>query len=232
MTSASLVARATTLSRTFGSGHAQIVAVRHATFDVNAGQLTLISGPSGSGKTTVLSLLGGLLASSTGTVEVQQCDLQRLTQSQLNAFRLHTIGYVFQTFRLIDALTVLENVELPMNLAGIHRPRSHGRAVELLDALHVGHRASSSPRSLSGGEKQRVAIARAFTMDPPLLLADEPTGSLDSRAGQEVIDLLRAAARDRGKAVLVVSHDPRIRPCADRVFEMEDGVLRLSQPAV
>jgi putative ABC transport system ATP-binding protein len=140
------------------------------------------------------------------------------------------VGFVFQSFQLIDGLTAAENVELPLNLAGVRRPRSSDRAHILLERIGLSKRLEFRPRALSGGEKQRVAIARAFANDPPLLLADEPTGSLDSNAGQQVIELLRSAAADQGKAVLVVSHDPRIRRYADRIFEMEDGWLHAENP--
>ena len=140
--------------------------------------------------------------------------------------RLRTIGYVFQGFRLIDALSAAENVELPLNLAGTLRPASRDRAIELLQRLDLGGRLDAFPQTMSAGEKQRVAIARAFANDPPLLLADEPTGSLDSRAGQHVIEILQAAARVHGRAVLIVSHDHRIRRYADHVLEMEDGRLQ------
>lgn len=149
-----------------------------------------------------------------------------LSRAELTTLRLRPIGYVFQGFRLIDALSAAENVELPLNLAGTLRPSSRDRAVELLQRLDLGGRLDAFPRTMSAGEKQRVAIARAFANDPPLLLADEPTGSLDSRAGQHVIEILQAAARVHGRAVLIVSHDHRIQRYADHVLEMEDGRLQ------
>lgn len=221
-----IVARASDVTCCFGNGPAKVVAVRSATLEIPSAQLTLIVGPSGSGKTTLLSVLGGLIAPSAGTIEIEGRVLSQMSRSELVEFRLRRLGFIFQTFRLLDALKVLENVELPMNLAGVWRPQSRTAASALLTRFHLEHRLHSSTRTLSGGEKQRVAIARALANDPRLLLADEPTGSLDSRAGQEVIELLHEVARDRGKAVLVVSHDSRIRSYADSIFEMEDGVLR------
>lgn len=221
-----VIARASDVSCWFGNGPAQVVAVRNATLEIPSAQLTLIVGPSGSGKTTLLSAIGGLIAPSAGTIEIEGRVLSQMLRAELDNFRLCRLGFVFQTFRLLDALSVVENVELPMNLAGVWKPQSRTAATELLTRFHLEHRLHASPRTLSGGEKQRVAIARALANDPRLLLADEPTGSLDSHAGQEVIELLHAVARDRGTAVLVVSHDPRIRPYADSIFEIEDGVLR------
>ena len=229
MTAALPAARATALSKTFGAGTPSAVwAVRDANLTLLPGEMTLVMGPSGSGKTTLLSLMAGLLAPSDGVVELAGASLAGLSASQLTEVRLHKVGFVFQTFRLIEALSAVENVELPLHLAGVRRLASARRATELLGALGLGGRLHASPRSLSAGEKQRAAIARALANDPPLLLADEPTGSLDSRAGQHVIELLHATAREHGKAVLVVSHDARVRAYADRVLEMEDGLLHTS----
>ena len=221
-----VILRATAVSRLYGEGASLITAVRSATFEIRSGEMVLIMGPSGGGKTTLLSMVGGLLDSSSGAIEIDGVLLQRRSQSELTEIRRRKIGFIFQSFRLLDALSITENVELPLTLDGVRRPASRDRATAFLDLMGLGHRRNVYPRTLSGGEKQRVAIARAFVNDPPLILADEPTGSLDSRAGQVAIELLHRAARERGKAVLVVSHDPRIRPFADRVLAMEDGVLR------
>ena len=210
--------------RRFGEGDGGVVqAVDDVSLVVRPGELVAVMGPSGSGKTTLLSVAGGLLAPSGGQVWVDRVALTPLSQRALTEFRLHHIGFVFQTFRLIDALSAAENVELPLNVAGVRRPASRRRADELIRQLGLAARAQFRPKALSGGEKQRVAIARALANDPPVLLADEPTGSLDSHAGQEVIELLHAAAHHDGKAVLVVSHDQRIGRFADRVVLLEDG---------
>lgn len=226
MSDARVVLRAVALSRTFGEPPADVVAVSDASFDVRAGEMVLIMGPSGSGKTTLLSMVGGLIGATSGEVELAGVTLSTQTQQQLTALRLRHVGFIFQSFRLIDALSVAENVELPLSLAGMRRPASRRRAMELLDELGMSQRAAALPRTLSGGEKQRAAIARAFANDPPLVLADEPTGSLDSHAGHTAIELLHRAARHHDKAVVVVSHDPRIIPFADRTLAIEDGVLR------
>jgi putative ABC transport system ATP-binding protein len=226
MTAGPCVVRVRNLSRSFQDGDAEPVhAVRDVSFDVRAAEVTLITGASGSGKTTLLSLLGGLIPPTSGDVELLGRRLHDLPQAALTHLRLHSIGYVFQAFRLIDALSVAENVELAMNIAGVRRPGSQARAVDLLGRFGLGARLAFQPAKLSAGEKQRVAIARALANDPPLILADEPTGSLDSRSGQRVIETLRDAAHLHGRAILIVSHDPRIRGYADHVFEMEDGRL-------
>ena len=149
----------------------------------------------------------------------------RLAQSALTAFRLRRIGVVYQAFHLIDALSVIENIELPLNVAGVVRPESWQRALELVERLDLLPRLAFRPRALSGGEKQRVAIARALANDPLLILADEPTGSLDARAGEEVIRLLHAEAVTHGRAVVVASHDPRMRRYAEQIVRMEYGCV-------
>jgi len=219
------------VSRHFGSGVTRVEALRDVSLVLEQGILTLVSGPSGSGKTTLLSIVGMLLPPSEGRVSIAGQSVEHLTPEGLSDVRLRSIGFVFQAFRLLSALSLEENVELPLNLAGIRRPASRDRARELVAALGLAHRGRLRPDALSGGEKQRVAIARALANDPPLLLADEPTGSLDARSGHEVIQLLHQAAHHDGRAVLVVSHDERLRPFADRLLSLEDGVLRDSAGA-
>jgi putative ABC transport system ATP-binding protein len=219
--------RTTALSRRFGGGAGVVVhAVEDVSLAVPRGQLLAVMGPSGSGKTTLLSLVGGLLAPTAGSVVLDGVRLDTLSQSELTAFRLKRIGFVFQTFQLIDALSAAENVELAQNLAGIRRPASSLRAAALIGRLGLAPRAAFATGTLSGGEKQRVAIARALANDPPVILADEPTGSLDSHAGQEVIELLHDLAHHDGKSVLVVSHDVRIERFADQVVRIEDGRVK------
>ena len=193
-------------------------AVDDVSLDVAAGEVVLIIGPNGSGKTTLLSMLGGLVRPSQGSVTVDGVALDAMTERELEAFRLRRVGFVFQTFRLIDALSVRENVQLVLDLAGEKRT-----ADAVLDRVGALHLATRNPRLLSGGEKQRVAIARALANDPAILLADEPTGSLDSAAGEAAIALLCDAARNDGRAVVIVSHDTRIVGHADRVVRMSDG---------
>jgi putative ABC transport system ATP-binding protein len=193
-------------------------AVNDVSLDVARGEVVLIIGPNGSGKTTLLSMLGGLVRPTRGSVVVDGVALNAMPERELETFRLRRVGFVFQTFRLLDALSVRENVQLVLDLAGEHRS-----ADALLDRVGALHLARRSTRVLSGGEKQRVAIARALANDPAIILADEPTGSLDSSAGEAAIALLCDAARNDGRAVVIVSHDTRIAHHADRVVRMSDG---------
>ena len=193
-------------------------AVDDVSLDVARGEVVLVVGPNGSGKTTLLSMLGGLVRPTRGSVSVDGVALHEMSERQLEAFRLRRVGFVFQTFRLIDALSVRENVQLVLDLAGDKRT-----ADAILDRAGALHLARRNTRMLSGGEKQRVAIARALANDPAILLADEPTGSLDSVAGEAAIALLCDAARSDGRAVVIVSHDTRIASHADRVVRMSDG---------
>ena len=193
-------------------------AVDGVSLRVERGELVLITGPNGSGKTTLLSILGGLVQPTAGSVSVDGRALQEMSGRELEEFRLRRVGFVFQTFRLLDALSPRENVQLVLDLAG--SARDADATLEKVDALHL---ATRTTRALSGGEKQRVAIARALANDPAVLLADEPTGSLDAAAGEAIIAVLReAAGRDR-RAVVVISHDPRLARVADRVVVLSAG---------
>jgi putative ABC transport system ATP-binding protein len=206
--------------------HPPVQAVNGVGLTVAAGEIVLISGPNGSGKTTLLSMIGCLLKPNAGMIRICGRDVTAFDQGELADFRLRHIGFVFQNFRLLDSLSVMENVELPLNLAGIRRPESRERARAALEDLKISHRARFYPNVLSGGERQRAAIARALVNDPGIILADEPTGSLDSVAGRAAVEYLSAAARKRNKAVVIVGHDERIRSFADRVITMEDGRVK------
>jgi putative ABC transport system ATP-binding protein len=219
-----VVLEAQHLTKVFSSNsRIRVKAVDDVSLEAREGEVLLISGPNGSGKTTLLSIIGCLVEPGSGSLRIRGNDVTGLDQSALTLFRLQHVGFIFQSFRLLDSLTARENVEIVLNLAGGRRPESLRRADALLEELEIFHRASFAPKSLSGGEKQRVAIARALANDPFLILADEPTGSLDSQAGQKTIELLCGAARRHKKTVVVVSHDPRIQHYADRVVRMEDG---------
>jgi len=214
------------VTKTYGSGHTAVTAVRGADLRVRPGEIVLIMGPSGSGKTTLLSMAGLLLGPSAGHISVVGREVNGLSQRQLAALRLRKLGFVFQAYNLLGALTARENVELVMNLAGKRGAPARQRAGELLDMLGLGHRLNHRPADLSGGEKQRVAIARALANDPPLILADEPTGNLDSKTGREVMELLCCGlGRDQGRAIVIVTHDHRLKEIADRVLWLEDGRL-------
>ena len=198
-------------------------AVSDVSLDVNTGEVVLVIGPNGSGKTTLLSMLGGLVRPTRGTIRVEDRALDAMSERELEDFRLRRIGYVFQTFRLLDALSVRENVQLVLDLASF--PDARRKAESMLDRVGAMHLAERLPQGLSGGEKQRVAIARALANGPAIILADEPTGSLDTETGETAISLLCDTARCEGRAVVIVSHDTRIAHHADRVVRMRDGVL-------
>lgn len=224
MTTAALELRE--VEKTYGSGRATVRAVDGVSLTVNPGEVAVIMGPSGSGKTTVLSLSGALLRPTSGRVSIMGTDITRLSERDLPEIRLRSIGFVFQAFNLLSALTALENVEVALNLAGVGGKEAKRRATELLTELGLGERLHHYPDELSGGEKQRVALARALANEPDLILADEPTGNLDSKSGHMVAELLKKVATERGKSVLIVSHDMRIIDIADQVYWLEDGRLR------
>jgi len=214
------------LSKVYGSGHTAVSAVDGVDLQVKPGEIVLIMGPSGSGKTTLLSLAGLLLRPSEGEVWINGQEVTGLSERHLPALRLRSIGFVFQAYNLITSLTARENIELVMNMAGLRGHRARERATELLALLGLEHRLDHLPADLSGGQKQRVAIARALANDPPLILADEPTGNLDSKTGYEVMELLCCGlGRDQGRSIVIVTHDHRLRDIADRVLWLEDGRL-------
>jgi putative ABC transport system ATP-binding protein len=215
------------LTKIYGSGHTAVKAGDNINLHIQPGEIALIMGPSGSGKTTLLSMAGLLLRPTEGKILVNGQDVTNLNQRAMAALRLRSLGFVFQAYNLLGALTARENVELVLNMAGVKGQKARDRAVELLEMLNLGHRLDHKPADMSGGEKQRVAIARALANDPPLILADEPTGNLDSKTGYEVMELLCCGlGRDQGRAIVIVTHDHRLRDIADRVLWLEDGRLR------
>jgi putative ABC transport system ATP-binding protein len=214
------------VTKVYGSGDAAVTALDRVDFDAHVGEVVVIMGPSGAGKTTFLTIAGALLQPTAGRVLISGTDITGLGEKDLPVVRRRRIGFVFQSFNLLESLTSVENVTLvmvPERGTGRH---ARNRASELLSMLGLGHRLKSLPRQLSGGEKQRVAIARALANNPDLLLADEPTANLDAKRGREVMLLLRQIAREMGKAVVIVSHDHRIREIADRIVWLEDGTFR------
>lgn len=216
------VLEATNLTKVFGSGESAVPAVSAASVSADAGEVVLLLGPSGSGKTTLISMIGGLLTPTSGTVRIE--GIGSLDQARdLAAVRLRTIGFVFQSFNLLPSLSAAENVALPLRLLGVGRRTADDRAGDLLDALGLSHRRSAAPATMSGGEKQRVSLARALVARPRVLLADEPTASLDTRRGREAMELLRGSVREGGLACVVVTHDTRLMDIADRVMRIEDG---------
>ena len=213
------------LTKVFGQSRTEVRAVDGIDLTVSRGELVLIMGPSGSGKTTLLTMLGGLLRPTSGTIEVDGLEITALPEHRLVQLRRTSIGFVFQSFNLWESLSVLENVELPLNMNGVKGRKARDRASALLIEAGLEDRLNFRSRDLSGGEKQRVSIARALVNEPFILLADEPTANLDSRHGRDVMRLLHDLSR-RERAVIVVSHDQRIREVADRVLWLEDGRLR------
>ena len=230
MSAATELLRVNGLVRVFGTGRTEVRAVDGVDFVSDAGEVTLIMGPSGSGKTTLLSMIGGLLRPTAGRVVIDGVDLWSLDRRRLLEARRGRVGFIFQAFNLLDSLTALENVEIALNIAGVTGAAARERARSLLVKAGLEERLDFWARDLSGGERQRVAIARALANRPRLLLADEPTGSLDSRQGGEVMELLRELAHQDGNGAVIVSHDLRLRAIADRVLWMEDGRLE-SAPA-
>jgi putative ABC transport system ATP-binding protein len=210
------------LTKTFGAGPTAVTAVESASLTVGAGEVVLLLGPSGSGKTTLLSMIGGLLRPTRGAVSLRGEPLVG-SPRELARVRLRTVGFVFQTFNLLTGFSAIENVALPLRLLGVPRRDATKRAVGLLQSLGLGERLSASPKTLSGGEKQRVSLARALAAEPAVLLADEPTASLDTRTGHGAMEVLRSSAHNGGQACLVVTHDTRLVEFADRVLRIEDG---------
>jgi ABC-type lipoprotein export system ATPase subunit len=218
------------ISRVFGRGKAEIHALRGVSAHLPAGTLTAIVGPSGSGKSTLLNIVAALDHPSSGQVLVEGRDLAAMSETERTLFRRARVGFVFQSFNLLPALSALENVALVPDLAGVPARQGRARATHLLERVGLSHRLHHRPDELSGGEMQRVAIARALTMDPPLVVADEPTGNLDTKAGDEVLDLLRSTVSGQ-RTVVLVTHDPRIASRADRVLTMRDGALASEEAA-
>jgi len=214
------------VTKIYGAGHAEVRAVDDVSLEIARGELVLVMGPSGSGKTTLLSMLGGLLRPTSGSIVIAGDEMTAMKESALPGVRARSVGFIFQAFNLLEALTAEENILFPAQLAPGGMARARPRADALIERLGLSERRRALPRTLSGGEKQRVAIARALINEPPLILADEPTGNLDSQSGQEVMMILWEIARDTGCAVVLVTHDQRVEEIADRVLWLEDGALR------
>lgn len=206
-------------------------AVEGADFSIEAGSLVLLEGPSGSGKTSLLSVVGGLMRPNSGQVYIDNCNIYKLLHADLARWRLLGIGFVFQQARLLGSLSAVDNVALPSELAGVPRVKALSHARALMAELGIETLADKAPRSLSGGEAQRVAIARALVNRAPLILADEPTASLDHRSAQLVAHQLQALSRSHGVTIMIATHDPRLAPLADRVVRMADGKI-LSEQAM
>lgn len=227
MTTPESVLRLDNVSKVYRSGEFSVTALEDATVDVKAGEIVAIMGPSGSGKTTLLTIAGALLRPTSGSVNICGIDVTNLKESQLAAIRRERIGFVYQSFNLLEALTAVENVRIVIQEHSRNGRRDSNRlALEMLDTFGLSHRVNSLPKKMSDGEKQRVAIARALAKDADLILADEPTANLDAKRGHEVMQLLQQKAIELKKGVVVVSHDVRIRQFASRILWLEDGHIR------
>ncbi|MBM3686396.1 MAG: ABC transporter ATP-binding protein [Actinobacteria bacterium] len=213
------------VSKVYGSGHTAVTALDAATMSVEQGEFVALLGPSGSGKTTLISIIGGLLAATSGTVTVGDVDVTQLSKRDLTRFRAEQVGFVFQSANLVPFLTARENLLYVATLVKTPKKAAQQRADQLLEELGLADRAKNLPEQLSGGERQRVAIGRALMNDPDLVLVDEPTAALDTALGRQVVQLLRREIKDRGKTGIMVTHDLRMVEYTDRVFEILDGHL-------
>jgi putative ABC transport system ATP-binding protein len=219
------VVEAQNLHKSHGHGTAVVNAVQGVSLSISAGEIVSIVGPSGSGKSTLLNLLGGLDRPDSGEVIIAGHKLSTLDDNGLSRLRREKVGFIFQFFNLLPLLTARENVTLPLLLNGVPRKAAEIRADELLERVDIARRSHHMPDEMSGGEMQRVAVARALGSRPAVLLADEPTGNLDSTATAAVLDLLRSAARENGCGLIIVTHDARAAEAADRLLEFKDGRL-------
>jgi putative ABC transport system ATP-binding protein len=216
------------LVKVYRLGKVEVQALRGLNMDVKAGELISIIGPSGSGKTTLLNIVGGLDQATAGTVQVGDIGVAALSTTQLVDYRRRTVGHIFQTLNLIPTLTAVENIELPMIAFGVSRKKRAERTQELLEIVGLTDRANHKPEELSGGEQQRVAIAAALANDAPVLLADEPTGELDTVNAKMIVDYLVKVNKELGKTIIMVTHDPSVARAADRILRIEDGVIKMA----
>jgi len=213
------------LVKIYRLGKVSISALRGISFDVAKGEFMVVMGPSGSGKTTLLNLIGAIDKPTSGRIFIDGRDITTLGEGELTKLRRHKIGFIFQFYNLIPALTALENVELPMLTAGVSRKDTSKRAFQLLETVGLAERVGHLPDELSGGEQQRIAIARALANRPSVILADEPTGDLDTKTGMEVVQILYDTSKKENATVVVVTHDPMITEKADIILQMRDGQI-------
>jgi putative ABC transport system ATP-binding protein len=213
------------VTKVFDEGKQKVSVLRGVSLSLDPGEVVALEGPSGSGKTTLLSILGCILTPTSGRVVVEGQVVDPRKPGKLPEIRKRSIGFVFQQFNLFPALSALENVEYALNIKGIRGAFAQQKAREILERVGLAERMRFLPRDLSGGQKQRVAIARALAAEPAILLADEPTANLDSQVGSQILDLFRKLAREDGRALLIVTHDPKVRAVADRVVRIRDGMI-------
>ena len=213
------------LSKIYLQGEINVTALNNISLDIQAGEFLTLMGPSGSGKSTLLHIIAGIDRPPTGECRVQGIDVGRLSESQLADWRNQNVGFVFQTFNLIPVLTAYENVELPLLLTQLNRRQRRQQVETALDLVGLADRARHLPRQLSGGQEQRTAIARALVTDPSLIVADEPTGNLDSNSAHEVLGVLQSLSKNAGKTVIMVTHDPKAAAFGTRTIHLEKGEL-------
>ena len=220
------------ITKHFGTDVNRVTALRGIDLEVDTGELLMLVGPSGCGKTTLISVIAGILDQNDGTCRVFGADLKAMGTAAKTRFRGENIGFVFQAFNLLPTLTVAENVAIPLLILGRPRKVAMARATELLERVGLGARLQALPSQLSGGQQQRVAIARALAHEPRLIVCDEPTSALDHETGQKVMELLRTVALGPERSLIIVTHDSRIFPYADRIAHMDDGrIVRFETPA-
>jgi putative ABC transport system ATP-binding protein len=213
------------VTKTYGAGEASVMALRGIDLDVRRGELLMVVGPSGCGKTTLISVIAGILDQDSGQCEVFGRDLKDMDLRERAQFRGMSIGFVFQLFNLLPALNAIENVSVPLLINGMARKNAEARAEEVLKTVRLGTRLDALPGKLSGGQQQRVAIARALVHEPKLIVCDEPTSNLDHATGRGMMELLRDVAKSPDRALIIVTHDPRIFEFADRIARMDDGKI-------
>jgi len=213
------------LSKVYQQGEIHVTALNQVSLDIQSGEFLVLMGPSGSGKSTLLHLIAGIDRPTSGELQVQGIDISRLNESQLADWRNQNVGFVFQSFNLVPVLTAYENVELPLLLTRLGRKERRQLVTTSLDLVGLGERMHHLPKQMSGGQEQRVAIARAIVTDPSLVVADEPTGNLDSHSAAEVLGILQSLSRDHGKTVIMVTHDPKAAAFGSRQIHLEKGEL-------
>ena len=213
------------VTKVFREGSQTVAVLNGATLSLDRGEIVALEGPSGSGKTTFLTILGCMLTPSSGRVRIEGREVDPTRPDLLPGYRRASIGFVFQQFNLFPALTAAENVEYALNLKGTKGVKARRETARLLEAVGLADRSRFLPRDLSGGQKQRVAIARALVGEAPILLADEPTANLDTHVGTQILELFRGLAKQENRALLIVTHDPKVRVIADRVVLIRDGII-------
>jgi putative ABC transport system ATP-binding protein len=230
MQETSYLTRLINVTKIYSRSGGETIAINQVSFEAYAAELVLLLGPSGSGKTTMLTIMAGLQKPTSGEVYLFGRQLQLFSKKELQQIRASRIGFIFQTFCLLDSLNVLDNVLLVMKFAGIDKDMAQNRALEFLERLGIKHLIKAFPATLSQGEKQRVAVARALVTGAALIIADEPTGSLATQQGMQIVDFLRKSCKTENRCVVIASHDERISKYADRTFYLRDGIIEQVNP--